>query len=152
MDYYSSGIFELCYVSKANKKIEHNDLLRLVRNSRVWNASHHLTSILFYDENYFCQLMEGPLRTLDLACRRVKISSMHHQIVQLETRQVQERLNPRYAFKFYGPIALKSNFSMLAQELSKSNHDRVLLTRFIRNAVSQALDASENPGHELLES
>lgn len=143
MDHYSSNIIEICYVSKAIKAIHYQDFLRLIKTSRAWNEAHQLTSILFYREGFFCQIIEGPLKSLDLVCRRIKVSSLHYQIMHLETRQVAARSIPHHAFRFYADRALEQRFPELAQEIKRCNHDRVPLIRSIRKAAIQAAHNAE---------
>lgn len=138
MDYYSSSIIELCYVSRANKNLTSQDLLRLIRESRKWNEAHHLTSILFLKDGFFCQALEGSLKNLDLVCRRIRVSNSHNQVVHLETRQVPARSIPNHALQFYAQDAIKRNFPKLSEELGKPSHDRIALTRAIRVAAMQS--------------
>lgn len=138
MDHYSSSIVELCYVSKAMKAIGHKDFLALIKASRAWNESHQLTSVLFYREGYFCQIIEGSFKNLDLVCRRIKVSSLHYQIMHLETREVFKRSVPHDAFKFFAQDALDQKFPELAQEIMRQRQDRVSLIRAIRKAAIQA--------------
>lgn len=138
MDHYSSSIIELCYVSKASKNFAPQDFLRLIRESRKWNEVHHVTSILFFQDDFFCQMIEGSLKNLDLACRRIRISSSHNQVTHLETRQVPTRSIPEHALQFYAQNAIKRNFPKLSEELAKSSHDRIALIRAIRMAAIQS--------------
>lgn len=144
MDYYSSNTIELCYVSKASKTINNKDFLRIIKASRAWNEAHQLTSILFYKEGYFCQIIEGSLKNLDLVCRRIKVSSLHYQIMHLETREVVVRSVPQHAFRFYAQGALELKFPELAQEIIGCNCDRVSLIRSMRKAAIQASNCNEN--------
>ena len=138
MSHYSSSIIELCYISKASQNFAPQDFLRLIRESRKWNEAHHLTSILFFKDACFCQIIEGSLKNLDLVCRRIRMSSSHHQVCHLETRQVPIRSIPEHALQFYAEDAVKRNFPRLSEELEKSSYDRIELIRAIRSAAMQS--------------
>lgn len=126
------------------KTISHKDFLALIKASRAWNESHQLTSILFYRDGYFCQIIEGSFKNLDLVCRRIKVSSLHYQIMHLETREVFTRSIPNDAFKFYAQDALDQKFPELAHELITQNRDRISLIKAIRKAAIQASFQKEN--------
>lgn len=138
MDHYSFNIIELCYVSKASKNFSPQDFLRLIRESRKWNEAHDLTSILFFKDNFFCQIIEGSFKNLDLVCRRIRISSSHNQVTHLETRQVPTRSIPEHALQFYAQDAIQKNFPALFEELGKPSYDRIALIRAIRMAAMQS--------------
>ena len=138
MGHYSSSIIELCYISKASKNFAPQDFLRLIREARKWNEAHHLTSILFFNNDSFCQMIEGSLKNLDLVCRRIRVSSSHNQVTHLETRQVPIKSIPKHALQFYAEDAVKRHFPGLSEELEKSSHDRIALIRAIRSAVLQS--------------
>jgi hypothetical protein len=138
LDHYSSSIIELCYISKASKNFVPRDFLRLIRAARKWNEAHHLTSILFFKDDSFCQIIEGSLKNLDLVCRRIRMSSSHHQVTHLETRQVPTRSIPEQALQFYAHDAVERNFPKLSEELAKSSYDRIALIRAIRSAAMQS--------------
>ena len=138
LDYYSSDIIELCYVSKANNGLTNNNFLRLINSARRWNEAHDVTSVLFFRDGFFCQTIEGSLKNLDLVCRRIRNSQSHNQICHLETRRVQIRSIPGDALKFYAHDAVKSKFPKLSEELAKSAYDRIALIKAIRLAAIQS--------------
>lgn len=138
MDFYSSDIYELSYISRAAQNFESRALLRLVERSRRWNEQHQITSILFYGNNSFCQILEGPLRDLDLVCRRIRNSVFHHKIQHLEMRQIGQRSIPEYPLRLFAEDGLRRQFPVLADEMAKLSFGRIELTRAIRAAALEA--------------
>ena len=149
MDYYSSSIIELCYVSRADCDLSQKTVLRLIDQSRAWNEQHDVTSILFYNDGYFCQILEGTLRNLDLVCRRIWGSPLHSRIKHLETRAISKRSMPYAAFQFFSQGVTCEQFPELSIEMTRADYDRIALTRAIRAAANAVCG---NPGSSHVQS
>lgn len=150
MDYYSSKIIELCYVSRARGPFDQKSFLRMIDKSRKWNEQHDLTSIVFYANGGFCQILEGTLRNVDLVCRKISSSSLHHKITHLETRQVSERTILYCPLRLFAHNAVTQRFPALASEMMELSVNRVELVRAIR-AASIAVASSEAQNLPLME-
>lgn len=144
MDYYSSNIIELCYVSKADCDLSQQTVLRLIDQSRAWNERHDVTSILFYNDGYFCQILEGTLRNLDLVCRRIWSSPLHSRVRHLETRAISKRGMPHAAFRFFSQGATSQKFPELSIEMTRADYNRIALTRAIRAAANAVCGNAES--------
>jgi hypothetical protein len=53
------ALIDLTYVSKANYQVDALILLPILKDSLRWNFDHDITGILFYDNGYFGQILEG---------------------------------------------------------------------------------------------
>ena len=138
MDYYSSNIIELCYVSQATQSLNQRTLLRLINDSRKWNDQHNITSVLFYKNRRFAQIIEGTMRDIDLVCRRISNSTWHCKIEHLETRQIDRRSIPDYPLRFFGNNGVDRSFPEISGHLLNESSDKASLIRQIRIAASRS--------------
>jgi hypothetical protein len=137
MSFYSTNLIELCYVSEIAKPLGQQNLINLINGARAWNDRHEITSVLFYVNGRFGQVMEGSMRNIDLACRRISRSTRHHRIRHLETRQINMRAAMGHPLKFYGESATNRLFPELSKSLCGQDYDKAILIRLLRLAADQ---------------
>jgi hypothetical protein len=82
----------IAYTSRATRSLGSSDLDDLLLGARTSNALAQLTGVLVYGDGVFFQYLEGRdfdvLRTYE----HIKRSSLHTEVVELERREIAERL------------------------------------------------------------
>jgi hypothetical protein len=81
----------IVYVSSAIHLGSEAELERLLIGARTFNATAKVTGVLLYDAGSFFQYLEGPRQGIDEVYARIKASSLHHGIIQLQNHPIERR-------------------------------------------------------------
>ncbi len=96
----------LVYVSKAERPMTHEELAKLLDQSRDYNQKSGITGLLIYkyaaddDRAFFMQLLEGDKAMLDATFERIAADRRHHTKVILEEGEIAERSFPDWMMGF----------------------------------------------------
>ncbi|WP_458071926.1 BLUF domain-containing protein [Rhodanobacter sp. BL-MT-08] len=93
-------IFGVAYMSQATRIMSSEDMDSLLVDVRATNASIGITGVLLYGEGRFFQYFEGAEADVAGVYARIRDSRRHHQIVELEYRQIPQRLFRKWFMGF----------------------------------------------------
>ncbi len=96
-----SDLVELKYLSEASDGINIWGLTEIVKISVASNESHEITGILFFDQGYFGQILEGPRGEVEEVWGRIKNDTRHHNIELLGIVEIEERRFPKWSMKLF---------------------------------------------------
>ena len=81
----------IIYVSKAADNVGHQDILDILTQSWKFNHNSYISGMLVYDNGYFIQLIQGPIKTIDKLFARISKDPRHHHIKTLGEEQLHLR-------------------------------------------------------------
>ena len=96
------GLIELSYVSKASYEMDALTLLPILKDSLRWNFDHQITGVLYYEDGYFGQIIEGPENFIQETFEKISKDPKHSVKRILEKRKIEERLFPNWSMQFFG--------------------------------------------------
>ena len=129
------NLTQLVYVSKASQLMGMLSLTRILDSSVRWNEAHELTGVLFYDNGYFCQLLEGHKYEILAVWDRISSDKRHHILRRLDLTSIQKRSYPNWKHRFYGAEQIARHFKHMAGILDgMPEHDHELL-KIMRNII-----------------
>jgi len=109
----------LVYVSSAVRLFSHEELVELLRLSRINNARLGVTGMLLYDRGNFIQVMEGPGAKVDNLYEKIRADPRHKQVTMLLQGPLEKRQFKTFTMGF-------DNGADLSVE------DRAAYTNFLR--------------------
>lgn len=95
-------LVELSYVSRATQEMGLSSLIHLFDVSLKWNDAHALTGVLFYENGFFSQILEGPRIDVLEIWEKIQKDYRHQILRQLGFSEIQERSFPNWGLRFYG--------------------------------------------------
>ncbi|MBU3602822.1 BLUF domain-containing protein [Polynucleobacter sp. AM-25C3] len=125
------SLVQMVYVSEARGRLSNAELMSIVHAARRWNEKRDITSLLFYKDGYFGQVLEGGYDAVSMACNRIMRDSNHYRIIQLASKPIQSRLIPSHALKFYGSDGLDRKHPSLSEVLVGDRANKENLLRLI---------------------
>lgn len=93
-------IFGVVYMSCATEEISPEALDQLLLVARANNTMMGITGVLIYGDQQFVQYFEGDRSSVDHIYARIRASSLHTDIVELEYRQMPQRLLRKWFMGF----------------------------------------------------
>lgn len=96
------GLIELSYVSKASYEMDALTLLPILKDSLRWNFDHQITGVLYYEDGYFGQIIEGPENFIQETFEKISKDPKHSVKRILEKRKIEDRLFPNWSMQFFG--------------------------------------------------
>ncbi len=86
-----SDLIRLTYASMATSKpaVVQNDLIDILNQSRRFNSKHCISGVLFYNNNYFFQCLEGERTQLFKLYDTISKDPRHTKVVQLACENIQ---------------------------------------------------------------
>jgi len=125
---HTSDLVELRYLSEAETSINVWGLTSIIDVSVAWNKSHDLTGILFFEQGYFGQIIEGPRTEIENLWDRIKNDSRHHSIELLGITEIEARRFPKWSMKLFDAQEFSETFPRFAELLAKiDNPDKKTL-------------------------
>ena len=137
-------LVELSYVSKATQDMGLSSLIRLFDVAHKWNQDHGLTGVLFYESGHFAQILEGKRKDVLFIWGKIQKDYRHKVLHQIEFDEIDQRLCPNWALRFYGGDQIAKDVPQLAGVLDGlPNHDDELL-RIMRSVAKTNQDQKES--------
>ncbi|MDQ6645607.1 MAG: BLUF domain-containing protein [Pseudomonadota bacterium] len=102
------------YASRATKEMLPEEIDRLLVSARSYNASVGVSGMLLYGRKQFFQYFEGMRQDVDDVYERVRRSSLHSDILELENAPIPHRVFNRWFMGF--SEAPESVLQTLSQE------------------------------------
>lgn len=76
----NSTLYFLIYVSRSVRTMSHRKLQAMVKRSRAFNSDHGITGCLFYQDDYFMQMLEGKQDDLMALMDRIRHDKRHTDV------------------------------------------------------------------------
>ena len=131
------NLTQLIYVSKATQLMGMLSLTQILDSSVRWNESHELTSVLFYDNGHFCQLLKGDKYDILEVWERISHDKRHHILRRLDYTSIEKRSYPDWKLRFYGAEQIAKHFNKMSRVLEgMPEHDDDLL-RLMRSITTE---------------
>jgi|APGre2960657505_1045072.scaffolds.fasta_scaffold83721_1 hypothetical protein len=114
-----TDLIELQYLSEAKTSVNVWALTAIVDVSVVSNKLHEITGVLFFEQGYFGQILEGPRDAVEELWDRIKNDSRHHNIELLGITEIEERRFPKWSMKLFDAEEFLVTFPQFAELLAK---------------------------------
>jgi hypothetical protein len=127
----------MVYASSAVRLFSHEELVELLRISRINNARLGITGMLLYDSGNFIQAIEGPRDNVDKLFEKIRVDPRHKQVTVILEGPLDERQFRNYTMGFINGADL-------------SEEDRAAYTNFLREPLDTRVEATPHPALRLL--
>lgn len=119
---HTSDLVELKYLSEAQTRVNVWSLTEIVNVSVDWNELHQITGMLFFEQGYFGQILEGTRGEVEVVWDRIKRDSRHHNIELLSITETKERRFPKWSMKLFDAQEFSATFPQFADLLVRMNN------------------------------
>ena len=133
-------LVELSYVSKATQAMGLSSLIHLFDVARKWNEGHELTGALFYECGHFAQILEGKRKDVLFIWEKIQKDYRHKILHQIELEEIDQRLFPNWALRFYGGDQIAKDVPHLVGLLDGLPSHDVELLRIMRSVAKGGRD------------
>jgi hypothetical protein len=96
---------QLIYVSSATRKLDEDDILRILESAVRHNAANDVTGMLLYASGNFLQVLEGEEAAVDEAFSRISEDNRHQDIIEISREAVPSRDFAAWSMGFRGVSA-----------------------------------------------
>jgi hypothetical protein len=131
-------LVELSYVGKATQDMGLSSLVHLFDVSFNWNQSHDLTGVLFYENGHFAQILEGRREDVILIWEKIQTDYRHQVLHRIELEEIDQRLFPSWALRFYGGDQIAKDVPHLLGLLDGLPSHDVELLRIMRSVAGSS--------------
>lgn len=133
-------LIEISYVSKANKYFGIASLLNLLNLSVQWNNLNNLTGVLFFENDYFSQIIEGRRRDVLAIWDRIQKDPRHQIIQQTGPVIVINRRYPNWSLRFYGAEKIAQMIPHLKIAIDGLPDTKVEVLEIMRSIAQEDID------------
>ena len=126
-------LVRLMYASRAADSVNQNELVAILKKSKVNNADIGVTGVLCFSAGIFLQVLEGGRSPVSALYNRIANDPRHHDVVLLSYEEVDER-------RFAGWSMGRANLSRLNPALVMKYSESTLLNPYaVSGKMSMAL-------------
>lgn len=126
-------LVRLMYASRAADSVNQNELVAILKKSKVNNADIGVTGVLCFSAGIFLQVLEGGRSPVSALYNRIANDPRHHDVVLLSYEEVDER-------RFAGWSMGRANLSRLNPALVMKCSESALLNPYaVSGKMSMAL-------------
>ena len=128
-------LISISYISKATQDMGVLALMRLTDQAAQLNQKLGLSGVLFYENQHFGQILEGPRAEVTKIWEKIQRDPRHQQVRLLKMEEIAERSFPSWSMRFFLAkeiIAKMPNLTGVLDGLPE--HDDELL-RLMRTAA-----------------
>ncbi len=128
-------LISISYLSKATQDMGVLALMRLTDQAAQLNQKLGLSGVLFYENQHFGQILEGPRAEVTKIWEKIQRDPRHQQVRLLKMEEIAERSFPAWSMRFFLAkeiIAKMPNLTGVLDGLPE--HDDELL-RLMRTAA-----------------
>ena len=126
-------LVRLMYASRAADSVNQNELVAILKKSKVNNADIGVTGVLCFSAGIFLQVLEGGRLPVSALYNRIANDPRHHDVVLLSYEEVDER-------RFAGWSMGRANLSRLNPALVMKYSESALLNPYaVSGKMSMAL-------------
>ncbi|MFK7816430.1 MAG: BLUF domain-containing protein [Gammaproteobacteria bacterium] len=97
----TDNIFQLVYISAANKEFSEQELQELLEKARVNNESLNVSGMLLFHQGSFIQALEGPLSAVESLYNKISEDKRHTETRVLFRGELEERNFESWSMGFY---------------------------------------------------
>lgn len=90
----------MCYASTATESCSSIEIGLIVEAAKKNNARSNITGMLFFGNNYFLQILEGPRNNLNILYNKIIKDERHTNMQVLELREIGSRCFHEWSMKF----------------------------------------------------
>ena len=128
-------LVRLLYASRATDEVTQDELLSILKKSRINNLAVGVTGVLCYSGGVFLQVLEGGRESVSLLYNKISGDSRHKQVVLLAYEEIGER-------SFVGWSMGQVNLSRLNPSLLMKYSEKAVLDPYsVSGKASMALFA-----------
>ena len=116
---HKSDLVELKYLSEAQATMNIWGLTAIVDAAKFANELHSVTGILFFDQGYFGQILEGSRSAVEETWGRIQKDSRHRNIELLGITEIEARRFPKWSMKLFDAQEFVAAFPQYAEVFAK---------------------------------
>ena len=94
-------MISVSYISKATQDMGVLALMRLTDQAAQLNQKLGLSGVLFYENQHFGQILEGPRAEVTKIWEKIQRDPRHHQVRLLKMEEIKERSFPAWSMRFF---------------------------------------------------
>ncbi|WP_353432960.1 BLUF domain-containing protein [Polynucleobacter sp. MWH-UH23A] len=84
------SLIEFSYISRAKDPFSKLQLVQLFDKAFNFNTANRITGVLFYENRYFAQILEGTREDISHLWKRIQNDNRHVIIRELDFREIHE--------------------------------------------------------------
>ena len=131
-------LIEFSYISKATSPMVTLQLIQLFDGAYKFNQAQGITGVLFYEKQYFAQILEGNGQTVSALWKRIRQDPRHEIIRELSCQNFDKRHFPNWSMRFFGAENIVKYAPQLSDCLSELPEDDVHLLTLMRSVAKIA--------------
>ena len=128
-------LISVSYISKATQDMGVLALMRLTDQAAQLNQKLGLSGVLFYENQHFGQILEGPRAELTKIWEKIQRDPRHHQVRLLNMEEIEERSFPAWSMRFFLAKEIIAKMPNLTGVLDGLPEHDVELLRLMRAAA-----------------
>lgn len=130
-----SPLISVSYISKATQEMGVLALMRLTDQAAQLNQKLGLSGVLFYENQHFGQILEGPRAEVTKIWEKIQRDPRHHQVRLLNMKEIEERSFPAWSMRFFLAKEIIAKMPNLTGVLDGLPEHDVELLRLMRTAA-----------------
>lgn len=128
-------LIAISYISKATQEMGVLALMRLTDQASQLNQQLDLSGVLFYENQHFGQILEGPRVELMKIWEKIQRDPRHQQVRLLKMEEIKERSFPAWSMRFFLAKEIVAKMPSLTSVLDGLPEHDVELLRLMRSAA-----------------
>lgn len=132
----------LCYASTATERCSSIEIGLIVEAAKKNNARLNITGVLFFGNNYFLQILEGPRHHINILYNKIVKDERHTNMQVLELREIGSRCFPEWTMKY---MRSPSVAAKIYREVGLKEFNPYLLDSIALNALALAFRNHQEP-------
>lgn len=130
-----SPLISVSYISKATQDMGVLALMRLTDQAAQCNQKLGLSGVLFYENQHFGQILEGPRAETLIMWEKIQGDPRHQQVRLLKMEDIAERSFPAWSMRFFLAKEILAKVPNLTGVLDGLPEHDVELLRLMRAAA-----------------
>ena len=130
-----SPLVAISYISKATQDMGVLALMRLTDQAAQLNQKLDLSGVLFYENQHFGQILEGPRAEVIKIWEKIQRDPRHQQVRLLKMEDIKERSFPAWSMRFFLAKEIVAKMPSLTGVLDGLPEHDVELLRLMRTAA-----------------
>lgn len=135
---HKSDLVELKYLSEAQARVNVWGLTEIVDVSIKRNTLSSLTGILFFDQGYFGQILEGSRDAVEETWGRIQKDSRHRNIEFLGITEIKERRFPEWSMKLFNADEFLVTFPEFSELIAKIENPAIKTLEVLKTLWTKA--------------
>lgn len=128
-------LIAISYISKATQDMGVLALMRLTDQASQLNQQLDLSGVLFYENQHFGQILEGPRIEAMKIWEKIQRDPRHQQVRLLKMEEIKERSFPAWSMRFFLAKEIVAKMPSLTSVLDGLPERDVELLRLMRSAA-----------------